>query len=250
MTERRVPVNGGELYVVDEGAGPPIMLLHAGIADLRSWDAMVPFLTRAGYRVIRADRRGFGRAETEAVPFSNRVDTIAVLDSCGVGRAVLVGNSQGGQIAYDTAIEFPDRVVAVVGVGAGLGGFEGNPTEAELAAFEEGDRLESAESIDADAMSGFEVRFWFDGPGQPPTRVASEIREAFMEMNREIYAPPRVSGDPIPSSRGPPPDSANCVALSSPSPARSTCPTSSSPRCSSRPRRRTPGPSSCLTSPT
>lgn len=42
MTRTQVDVPGGHLLVVDEGSGPPIVLLHAGIADLRSWAAVLP----------------------------------------------------------------------------------------------------------------------------------------------------------------------------------------------------------------
>ena len=184
MTTRSVSAPGATIHTVDEGSGPPIVLLHAGIADLRAWDAMAPHLVAAGYRVIRYDQRGFGRTVTEDVEFSNRADVIAVMDACGVGRAVLVGNSRGGMITFDTAIEFPDRVVAAIGVGAGIGGFDGGATPEELELFEEGEALEEADPIDADAVADFDVRFWVDGPGQPADRVPSEIREAVREMDR------------------------------------------------------------------
>ena len=197
MTQRWVAVPGGRLNVLDEGAGPPIVLLHAGIADLRAWDAMTPHLVAAGYRVIRYDQRGYGQTVTEDVEFSNRADVIAVLDACGVERAVLVGNSRGGQITFDTAIEFPDRVVAAIGVGAGVGGFDGGATPEELELFEEGEALEEADPVDPDAVADFDVRFWVDGPGQPDDRVPAEIREAVREMDRAHNLPGVVDGQPI-----------------------------------------------------
>ena len=114
MRQLTVPVPGGHLSVVDDGDGPPILLLHAGIVDARAWEPLVPHLVAAGYRAIRFDARGYGQSETEDVEFSNRADAVAVLDALGVGRACLVGNSRGGQIAVDTAIEFPGRVAALV----------------------------------------------------------------------------------------------------------------------------------------
>ena len=149
MTILSVSAPGATIHTVDEGSGPPIVLLHAGIADLRAWDAMTPHLLAAGYRVIRYDQRGFGRTVTEDVEFSNRADVIAVMDACGVGQAALVGNSRGGMITFDTAIEFPDRIVAAIGVGAGLGGFDGGATPEELELFEVGEALEEADPIDA-----------------------------------------------------------------------------------------------------
>jgi 3-oxoadipate enol-lactonase len=198
MTTSSIPVPGATLFAVEEGSGPPIVLLHAGIADLRAWDALVSYLTGAGYRVIRYDQRGFGRTVTEDVVFSNRADCIAVLDALGIGQAVLVGNSRGGQIAIDTAIEFPDRIAALVGVGTGPGGFEGDPTPREIEITDEGDALESADVLDADAIADFDVRLWVDGVDQPADRVPSEIREAVREMDRPQYLPDVVGGQPIP----------------------------------------------------
>jgi pimeloyl-ACP methyl ester carboxylesterase len=143
MTTSHVDVPGGRLPVRDEGSGPPIVLLHAWVANQRAWDAVVPRLLSAGYRVIRYDMRGFGDSTTEDVPFSHRADLIAVMDGAGIGRAALVGNSGGGSTAFDTAIESPERVVAVAGVAAGLGGFEAPPTPDEVEIFKEYERLDS-----------------------------------------------------------------------------------------------------------
>jgi pimeloyl-ACP methyl ester carboxylesterase len=195
--ERFIDVPGGRLFVIDDGDGPPLVLLHAGIADHRAWDAMIPGLTRAGYRAVRYDIRGFGRSTTTDVEFSNRADVVAVLDALAIDRVVLVGNSRGGQIAFDMAIEFPDRVVAVVGVAAGLGGFEADVTPAEMALFDEMDRLESAQPPDPDAIADFDVQVWVDGPGQPSTRVPAAIRDAVRMMDRPQYVAGHVDGRPI-----------------------------------------------------
>lgn len=208
MTSHTMPVPGGQLHVVDEGdqADPVILLLHAGIADLTAWDPLAARLTTAGHRVVRYDARGFGQSVTEDVAYSNRADAIAVLDALHIGRAVLVGNSRGGQIALDTAIELPDRVVAVIGVGAGLGGFDGDATPDEIAAFERMDALE--ERLDAagpagdpealEAVVDLDVRCWVDGPGQPDDRVPAAIRDQVRRMDRAHYDPARTQGRPIP----------------------------------------------------
>ena len=195
--ERFVEVPGGRLVAKSDGAGPPVVLMHAAIVDQRAWDAMVPGLVAAGFRVVRYDYRAFGASTTDDVEFSNRADLLAVLDAFGITRAALVGNSRGGQIAIDTAIEFPERVVAIVGVGAGLGGFEGKPTAEELAIFAEGEHLESAAEPVIEAIVDLDVRVWVDGPGQPSDRVAAAIREAVRTMDRPLYAPGRVKGRPI-----------------------------------------------------
>jgi 3-oxoadipate enol-lactonase len=195
--ERIIGVPGGRLFAESEGEGPPIVLIHAAIANLRAWDAMVPGLVGAGFQVVRYDYRGFGKSTTDNVDFSNRADLLAVLDSFGISRTALVGNSRGGQISLDTAIEFPDRVVAVVGVGAGLGGFAGRLTAEELAIFDEGEQVLTAPDPNLDAIADLSVRLWVDGPGQPPDRVDPAIREAVRAMCRPLSELGRVRGRPI-----------------------------------------------------
>lgn len=208
MTTRTVLVPGGRLHVIDEGdpSLPPILLLHAGIADSRAWDGLAPLLVAAGYRAVRRDMRGYGSTETEDVRYSNRADIVAVLDAFGFGRAVLAGNSVGGQIAFDTAIEYPDRIAAVVGVAAGLGGYDGEPSPDEIVAMDRMDELEEAvlsagadpDPALLDELVELDSRLWVDGPGQPADRVDPAIRALVATMNREHVRPGRIQGQPVP----------------------------------------------------
>ena len=192
-----IEVPGGRLKVVAEGDGPPILLVHSAVVDGRSWDAVVPPLVAAGYRVITYDTRGFGQSTTTDVAFSNRADLLAVLNAAGAERAAVVGNSRGAMIALDTLLETPERFVAFAWVGGGIGGYEGGqPSPAELAIFEEADRLESAG--DVEGLLDLELRIWLDGVGQAATRVPAALREAFLTMDRPLLQPGHVFGKPIP----------------------------------------------------
>ena len=51
-TSRVVDVPGGRLHVIDQGAGAPILLLHAGIVDARAWEPLMDHLAAAGYRAV------------------------------------------------------------------------------------------------------------------------------------------------------------------------------------------------------
>jgi 3-oxoadipate enol-lactonase len=189
-------VPGARLRVIADGAGPPLLLVHSAIVDLRSWDAMVPSLVAAGYRVIRYDVRGYGSSMAEDVEFSNRGDLLAVLDAVGARQAAIVGNSRGAMIALDTILEAPDRFVAFAWVGGGIGGFDGGLTPEEQQLYEEGDALEAAG--DADGLAELDIRAWVDGIGQSPTRVPASVRDAVREMDRPLVEPGRVFGEPIP----------------------------------------------------
>src|SRR5689334_22247528 len=135
-TTSRLTVPGGTLAVEEEGSGPPIVLVHSAIVNRRSWDALTPLLVRFGYRVIRYDMRGFGESTAQAVDFSPRADLLAVMDSRGIVKAVVAGNSWGAMNALEAAIESPDRFAALVWLGGGVGGFEGGKTPAEQALFD------------------------------------------------------------------------------------------------------------------
>ena len=198
-TRRTVDVPGARLHVIDEGrlGDPPIVLLHAWVADSRAWDDVVPPLVAAGYRVVRYDARGFGATTTDPVEFSHRADLIAVLDACRIDQAALVGNSGGGRVAMDTALESPERVAALVAVASGIGGFEAPMTSEEEAIAERADALEETEPLDVEALVDLEVQIWLNGPGQPADRTSAELQDRMRVMDRDIYDPPRDVGTPI-----------------------------------------------------
>jgi 3-oxoadipate enol-lactonase len=75
-------VDGGRIYYEVEGDGHPVLLVHGDLGNLRMWDDQVPVFAER-YRVIRYDRRGYGRTESDDVEFSNRADAAAVLDHAG-----------------------------------------------------------------------------------------------------------------------------------------------------------------------
>jgi 3-oxoadipate enol-lactonase len=195
--ERHVAVPGGSLFVVDEGSGPPIVLVHAGIANHGAWDALVPQLTGVGYRAIRYDLRGWGRSTTEAVPFSSRADLIAVLDALAIERAAVIGNSVGAIIALDTSLEYPERIVATIPIAAYVGGSEPPVTDEEKALFDEMERLESLDPPDVDAVVAFDVACWVDGPGQPAGRGPAEVRASIALWDREANDPTRMRGQAV-----------------------------------------------------
>lgn len=110
-----------ELGYAVTGEGPPVVLVHAGIADRRMWEPLVPALARR-HRVIRYDWRGYGESGLPPGPFAHHADLLALLDALEVERAALVGCSMGGSYALEAALAAPHRVTALGLVCSGLSG--------------------------------------------------------------------------------------------------------------------------------
>ena len=123
--EGHVEVPGARLFYIDGGgAGPAVVLLHAGTGSARVWDHQWDPLGQAGYRVIAYDRRGHGRTTTDpsiAATVAAADDLHALAAALGLDRFHLVGTAAGGIVALDFALTYPERLRSLV-VANSLGG--------------------------------------------------------------------------------------------------------------------------------
>lgn len=109
-------INGVTLHVEEHGSGDPILCIHGtGSSSLLWRDAAAALSTRG--RTILYDRRGFSRSERPD-PFVTNVpqhadDAAALLDALEATPAIVIGRSQGGEIAVDLTLRYPDRVRAL-----------------------------------------------------------------------------------------------------------------------------------------
>lgn len=102
------------LHHVVEGSGPVVLLLHAGVADLRMWDTQVDALV-PGHTVVRCDLPGFGGTPVDpAAEGCDAQDVLDLLDQLEVEELALVGASYGGYVALQVATAAPDRVRRLV----------------------------------------------------------------------------------------------------------------------------------------
>lgn len=114
---RFMELEGLRVHYKDEGAGPPVLLLHGTASSLHTWDGWVREL-RDRFRLLRLDLPGFGLTGPEPEgDYSNarRVHVLAAfLDRLGVDRCAVAGNSLGGYIAWQLALHRPERVGRLV----------------------------------------------------------------------------------------------------------------------------------------
>ncbi len=192
-----VDVEGARLYYETAGEGHCLVLIHAGVADHRMWDDQFRVLAER-LQVVRYDTRGFGRSRTEDVEFSNRRDLRELLRHLGINRATMCGVSRGGQIAVDFTLEYPEMVEALIPVAAGISGYQGGHEAREIETQMFTELEEAWEQRDFDRLIELEVRMWVDGPGQPPDRVDSRIRERVRQMERDTIANNATEGKPQP----------------------------------------------------
>ena len=110
---------GVKLWFTDTGGtGAPIILLHANTGTSAVWVNQVESFSRAGYRVIAFDRRGWGKSianpATGPQPGSIADDLDALADYLKLDRFHLLGVAGGGFAALDYAAWRPQRLLSLV----------------------------------------------------------------------------------------------------------------------------------------
>lgn len=179
-----IAANGARLYVEQQGAGEPLVLLHAGIADRRQWDDQLPDFA-SSFAVTRYDHRGWGRSEAPAGPVAFHEDLYALLSALGIERAHVLGISMGGTFAIDFALSHPQMVSSLILVDSWLSGFSVPASEAEQAiwaAFEaalnEG-QLDRANELETDLK--------LVGIYRTPDMVDAQTRQRLRALHRPAF---------------------------------------------------------------
>jgi pimeloyl-ACP methyl ester carboxylesterase len=105
-----------EEYGEEYGRGNTLILLHGGTATLRSWQGQVPALAEQ-FRVIALDSRGHGKTNNPAedLSYSRMADDVAAfINTLDLEKPLIFGYSDGGQIALELGMRYPDLTGALV----------------------------------------------------------------------------------------------------------------------------------------
>jgi len=123
---RRVELPGAEVNYVEIGEGEPILFVHGLAGCWRNWLENLPYFARS-HRAIALDLPGFGHSPMPSWPIDMPAYGRLLHDFCeklGIERvAALVGNSMGGFVSTEAAIEDPsqfERLVLVSAAGIGF----------------------------------------------------------------------------------------------------------------------------------
>jgi pimeloyl-ACP methyl ester carboxylesterase len=123
---QHLEANGTDIAYVDEGSGAPIVFIHGGLADLRTWDAIRP-LVAAKHRYIALNLRYFGPGDwpDEGQKFTAEThveDVAAFIRTLDAGPVHLVGWSFGSDVATGVALAHPELVATLIVYEPTLGG--------------------------------------------------------------------------------------------------------------------------------
>jgi pimeloyl-ACP methyl ester carboxylesterase len=185
-------VPGVELHVRRwTGDDVPFLLVHGLASNARTWDGVARRLCELGHAVTSVDLRGHGMSAKpdDGYDFATlALDLLGVLDHLGWERAVVAGQSTGGNLAVELASRAPTRVAGVVGVDGGFialrsrwprwedceralapPALEGTPRSRVAAAMRVAHRDWSAEGIEAtlanlEVLADGTVRPWLTRP--------------------------------------------------------------------------------------
>jgi len=185
MKTGNIIIQREQLFYREIGAGRPLVLSHAGIADSRMWRPQLEPLGNS-FRLIAPDLRGFGDSPYPNGPFVYHEDVAGLIAALDLGPAWLVGVSFGSRVALDLCLADPALVRGLVLVSPAVAGFDLGP---EVAAFgREEDRL--LESGDLQGATELNLRTWVDGPHRSAGQVNPEMRAAIGQMQLLAFQAP------------------------------------------------------------
>ncbi|MBW1823706.1 MAG: alpha/beta hydrolase [Deltaproteobacteria bacterium] len=134
---RFIAIRNVDVHYKIEGKGDNVLIfLHGFGASTFTWHKVIKPLSK-NYTLIAYDRTGFGYSSrpmpgewSGESPYSQESQVeqiVALMDALGVDKAVLVGNSAGGVTAALTTLKYPERIKALILVGAAI--FKGGPPD-------------------------------------------------------------------------------------------------------------------------
>ena len=124
LDSRWASIGAERIHYHEAGAGLPVVLLHGsavGASAAANWWRNIPALAKHSH-VFAPDLAGYGWTEVPDDGYYGlrawSAQVIRFMDTVGIGSAVLIGNSLGGRIALQAALEQPDRVLGLVTMGS------------------------------------------------------------------------------------------------------------------------------------
>jgi pimeloyl-ACP methyl ester carboxylesterase len=110
------------MFVEEAGEGAPLLFLH-GATEYIGYSGELVRRLASSYRVVQPEQQGHGRTPDRPGPLhydDMTADTIALIETMGLGRPHVVGFSDGGILGIQMAMQRPDLIDRVVAIGANV----------------------------------------------------------------------------------------------------------------------------------
>jgi pimeloyl-ACP methyl ester carboxylesterase len=117
MNEVALSADGLAIHFEVHGSGtPPLVFVHGWSCDRTYWGGQVDYFAERR-QVVTVDLAGHGESdagrESWTMPAFGE-DVVAVIERLGLGSAVLIGHSMGGDVIVEAALQLPGRVAGLV----------------------------------------------------------------------------------------------------------------------------------------
>ena len=116
IRRRSVTIDGVSLSILEAGIGDPIIFVHGVVTTSNIFPKYLNAYS-PDFRGIAVDLRGYGDSQKPDSGFTVKqfsTDLIALADKLGIDKPVWVGVSMGGMILQQLALDYPERVRALV----------------------------------------------------------------------------------------------------------------------------------------
>lgn len=195
LTEHTVATSLGAIFVAEAGSGPALVMLHGGgpgASGYSNYHQNLPALT-PHFRVLLVDQPGFGRSHKPTaeelekgggITAYTAAALLEILDSLGIERAHLMGNSLGGAAALAVALRAPERVdrLVLMAPGGGWLPFGPTPTEGQKEMF----RYYNGSGPSPQKMRTY-LRVMLHNAKQVPEETLSERYKASLDPEHQAF---------------------------------------------------------------
>ncbi len=109
-------INGVRIHYQEKGEGTPLVLVHGYTSFAYTWKDVFEPLSKS-FRVIAVDLKGFGFSEKPAGDYTKRAQSVLVkglLDHLKIEKTWLAGNSMGGDVSINVALQYPEVVKGLI----------------------------------------------------------------------------------------------------------------------------------------
>ncbi len=119
LRSRSLHIDGLEFHHLEQGEGPPLLLLHGFPDHAAAWRPLLERLQGSSLRALAPDLRGYRATSAPTAVEDYRIerlvgDLVALLDAWGLPQAHVCGHDWGGVLAFELARRSPQRVASLV----------------------------------------------------------------------------------------------------------------------------------------